>query len=246
MPAPGIIYGVGLGPGDPELMSLRASRLLQKARIIAYFRKKGRPGRARTTVEGYLSTDVTEYPMDYPVTTELPFDQPAYQKVMADFYEEKVDELLALSRTGKDVMVLCEGDPFFYGSFMHLYTRLYGRVEIEVVPGITGMSGGWTEAGQPMTWGDDYLGIAMATTPEEQLYQQIKEADALVIMKIGRHLEKVKRVFDRAGRLERALLIAEATLPGQQIMPLAKAESAQLGSALYFSLVIMPGQGRRP
>ena len=85
MPAPGIIYGVGLGPGDPELMSLRASRLLQKARIIAYFRKKGRPGRARTTVEGYLPADVTEYPMDYPVTTELPFDQPAYQKVMADF-----------------------------------------------------------------------------------------------------------------------------------------------------------------
>ena len=246
MPAPGIIYGVGLGPGDPELMSLRASRLLQKARIIAYFRKKGRPGRARTTVEGYLPVDVTEYPMDYPVTTELPFDQPAYQKVMADFYEEKVDELLALARAGKDVMMLCEGDPFFYGSFMHLYTRLYGQVEMEIVPGITGMSGGWTEAGQPMTWGDDYLGIAMATTPEEPLYQQIKEADALVIMKIGRHLEKVKRVFARAGRLERALLIAEATLPGQQIMPLAQAESDQLGAALYFSLVIMPGQGRRP
>ena len=143
----GKIICVGLGPGDPELMSVKADRLIRTARHIAFFRKAGRKGNARTIVEGMLAADATEHAMEYPVTTEIPFTDPQYNRLLAAFYDDWTERLAGLAASGEDVIVLCEGDPFFYGSFMHLHTRLAGRAEVEVVPGITGMSGCWTATG---------------------------------------------------------------------------------------------------
>ena len=136
----GKIICVGLGPGDPDLMSVRSDRLVRTTRHVAYFRKRGYEGQARRIVEGMLRADATEYPMDYPVTTEIHFSDPEYNRQLADFYDGWAEDLAVLAGT-ETVVVLCEGDPFFYGSFMHLYTRLQGRAEVEVIPGITGMSG---------------------------------------------------------------------------------------------------------
>ena len=134
------LYGVGLGPGDPELMSVKASRLVRETRNIAFFRKKGRPGHARTIVEGMLRADVIPFAMEYPVTTEIPLSDPRYNEVLAAFYTDCTERLEDIIRSGEDVVVLCEGDPFFYGSFMHVYTRLKDRIPVEVIPAITGMS----------------------------------------------------------------------------------------------------------
>ncbi|WP_294391411.1 precorrin-2 C(20)-methyltransferase [uncultured Sphingomonas sp.] len=238
----GTIHGVGLGPGAADLMSVRADRLVRGARHVAYFRKAGRPGRARRLVDGMLRADLVEYAMEYPVTTEIAVTDPAYNDQLAAFYAECTRHLTAVAQTGEDVVVLCEGDPFFYGSFMHLHARLAGRVPVQVVPGITGMSGAWTASGRPITWGDDVLTIAAATLPEEELTRRIRDTDALVVMKIGRHLPKLRRAIAAAGRMEAAWLVEYAAMPEQRVVPLTQTGDV----APYFAIVLIHGQGRRP
>ena len=138
--------------------------------------------------------------------------------------------------------MICEGDPFFYGSFMHLHSRLQGRAEVEVVPGITGMSGCWTATGVPITWGDDVLTVLMATLPEEELANRARDADALVVMKIGRNLPKLRRALATAGRLGAAWIVERGTMEGQRVQRLSEADEV----TPYFSIVIVHGQGRRP
>jgi precorrin-2/cobalt-factor-2 C20-methyltransferase len=239
----GTIFGLGLGPGEPDLMSVRADRLLRQARHIAYFRKVGKPGQARQIVAGLLAEDVVEFPMEYPVTTEIPLEDPAYNDALGAFYADCARHLRALSDQGCDVVVLCEGDPFFYGSFMHLYTRLRDTNPVQVVPAITGMSGAWTATGQPITWGDDVLTVLMGTLPEAELARHMADTDALVVMKIGRNIDKVRRALETAGRMDRAWLVEYATMPGQKVMRLAEAEGRVTP---YFSIVLVHGQGRRP
>jgi precorrin-2/cobalt-factor-2 C20-methyltransferase len=239
----GTIFGLGLGPGEPDLMSVRADRLLRQARHIAYFRKAGKPGQARQIVAGLLAEDVVEFPMEYPVTTEIPLEDPAYNDALGPFYADCARHLRALSDQGCDVVVLCEGDPFFYGSFMHLYTRLRDTNPVRVVPAITGMSGAWTATGQPITWGDDVLTVLMGTLPEAELARHMADTDALVVMKIGRNIDKVRRALETAGRMDRAWLVEYATMPGQKVMRLAEVEGRVTP---YFSIVLVHGQGRRP
>lgn len=239
----GTIFGLGLGPGEPDLMSVRADRLLRQARHVAYFRKAGKPGQARQIVAGMLAADVVEFPMEYPVTTEIPLDDPAYNDALGPFYADCARHLRALSDQGCDVVVLCEGDPFFYGSFMHLYTRLRETNPVQVVPAITGMSGAWTATGQPITWGDDVLTVLMGTLPEAELARHMADTDALVVMKIGRNIDKVRRALETAGRMDRAWLVEYATMPGQKVMRLAEVEGRVTP---YFSIVLVHGQGRRP
>ena len=157
------IYGVGLGPGDPELMSVKAARLIAKAGVVAHFRKPGRAGNARTLVNGMLASSVIEEVLEYPVTTEIAFEDPSYNDALRSFYDDCVRRLLHHVEQGRDVTVLCEGDPFFYGSFMHLHSRITGRAPIVVVPGISGMSGCWTASGMPITFGDDVLTVSPGT-----------------------------------------------------------------------------------
>jgi len=238
----GTIHGVGLGPGAQDLLSVRADRLVRNARHIAFFRKSGRPGQARRIVEGMLREDAVELAMEYPVTTEIPVSDPRYNASLAGFYADCTDRLGALARAGEDVVVLCEGDPFFYGSFMHLYARLSGAVPVAVVPGITGMSGAWTACGAPMTWGDDVLTVLTATLPEEDLARRIRDTDALVVMKIGRNLAKLRRAVALAGREQEAWLVEHAAMAEQRVTRLCEAEEV----TPYFSILLIHGQGRRP
>ncbi len=239
----GTVYGVGLGPGDPELMSVRADRLVRGARNIAYFRKAGLPGRARGIVEGMVRADAREYPMDYPVTTEIPLADPRYNEALSGFYAGATAHLRALAEAGEDVVVLCEGDPFFYGSFMHLHIRLKDHVPVKVVPAITGMSAAWTATGAPVTWGDDALAVLAGTLPEPELARRMAEAEALVVMKIGRNLGRVRRALAAAGKADRAFLVEYASMVEERVTPLAEIAGE---SAPYFSIVIVHGQGRRP
>lgn len=238
----GRIICAGLGPGDPDLMSLRSARAIGAADHVAYFRKKGRAGQARRIVEGLLKPGATEYAMEYPVTTELPFDGTDYNDALAGFYDDWAARLADLAAT-RDIVVLCEGDPFFYGSFMHLYTRLQGRVPMEVIPGITGMTGCWNATGVPITWGDDVLTVLMGTLSEDDLVAHMQGADALVVMKTGRNLPRVRRALERAGRLGDAWLVERGTMPDQRV---ARLDQVSADDCPYFAIVIVHGHGRRP
>ena len=237
----GRIICCGLGPGDPDLISVRADRIIRAATHVAYFRKRGRKGQARQIVEGMLAADVREYPMEYPVTTELAFDSEDYVRLLAEFYDAWADRLERVARES-DIVVLCEGDPFFYGSFMHLYARLQGRVGIDVIAGIPGMAGCWNAVGQPIALGDDVMTVLTGTLPEAELIARASNSDALVIMKTGRNLAKVRRALQAAGRLDEAWLIERGTMPGEKVARLKDIDTAECP---YFSIVLVHGRGRR-
>ena len=239
----GTIYGIGLGPGDQELMSVKTDRLLRNAKHMAFFRKAGRKGQARQIVEGMIPEGAVEFPMEYPVTTEIPLTDPRYNEILSAFYKEVTDHLISLAQSGEDVVVLCEGDPFFYGSFMHIYTRVKDVVPVEVVPAITGMSGAWTATGMPITWGDDVLTVIMGTHSEEKLVEHIAATDALVIMKIGTNFDKVVRALKAGGKYDAAYLVQFATMAKQTVCKLSEMTEKVTP---YFSIIIVHGQGRRP
>jgi len=238
----GKVICAGLGPGDPELMSVKSDRTIRGATHLAFFRKKGRAGQARTIVKDMLREDVIEYPMEYPVTTELRFDSDEYRQLMVDFYAEWADRLAELAQD-HEVVVLCEGDPFFYGSFMHLHTRLQGRAEVEVLPAIPGMVGCWNALDTPFTWGDDVMTVLMATLPDDELVAHMDRADALVVMKTGRNMPRVRAALEQVGRLDDAWLVEKGTMPGQRV---AKLADVDVDDCPYFAIVLVHGQGRRP
>lgn len=239
----GTIYGVGLGPGDPDLMSVKSHRLLTNAKHVAFFRKAGRKGQARAIVDGMIPVDAIEFAMEYPVTTEIPLSDPRYNQMLSAFYAEVTDHLIALAKSGEDVVVLCEGDPFFYGSFMHIYARVKDHVPTEVIPAITGMSGAWTATGAPITWGDDVLTVLMGTLDEAKLTQHIADTDALVIMKIGTNFEKVINCLKQGGKYADAYLVQFATMGKQTVTKLSDVSEMVTP---YFSIIVVHGQGRRP
>ena len=239
----GVIHGLGLGPGNPDLMSVRADRLVRNAANIAYFRKAGRKGHARAIVDGMFPATARELPMEYPVTTEIPLSDPRYNQMLSGFYEEWAGHLRDLSEKGEDVVVLCEGDPFFYGSFMHLYSRLKDLVPVEVTPATTGMSAAWTATGAPVTWGDDVLTVLMGTLPEQELARRMADSDAIVVMKIGRNIGRVANALKTAGRHDDAWIVEYAAMANQKVTKLAEADCT---TAPYFSIIIVHGQGRRP
>lgn len=240
---PGITC-VGLGPGDPQLLTLRAAQWVQAARQVAYFRKAGSAGQARRIVQGMLRSDACEYPMEYPLTTELPRDSAAYARAMQDFYAHWCQRLLALAQR-RHVVVLCEGEPFLYGSFIHLYVRLRaqppvrsGQLPLQVVPGVPAMVGCWHATQLPVTQGDDVLCVLPATLPEDDLLRHMRHAQALVIMKVGRNLPRVRRALHRAGRLDSAWLVQHASTARQGVQRLRDVPD---DACPYFSIVLVHG-----
>ncbi len=238
----GTLYGIGVGPGDVRYLTLRAATLVRDVDVVAFFAKRGLQGNARGIVDPLIETGRSELRLEYPVTDEIPPEDPSYQRQIGRFYEESGAALMELLRQGKSVGLLAEGDPFFYGSFMHMWRRLEGDFPVEVVPGITGMSGCWTRANAPITWGNDILSVLPGTLGEEQLTRRLAETDAAVIMKVGKNLAKVRRAVEAAGLMSRAIYIERGTMQGEQIMPLSECPD---GRGPYFSMVLIPGQGRR-
>ena len=239
----GRLIGVGLGPGDPELVTLKAARALAAAPVVAWFHKRGRTGHARTIADGLMPAGCVALPLTYPVTTEIPVHDEGYAATLALFYEEAAATLATHLAAGRDVALLCEGDPLFFGSFMHLYVRLRPRFGTQVIPGVSGMSGCWSAAGLPMSWGDDVLTVLPGTLPFAALRDRLAGTDAAVIMKLGSNFAKVRAAVEAAGLMEGAVYVERGTMAGEVVTPLRdKTDDA----APYFSIVLLPGNGRRP
>jgi precorrin-2/cobalt-factor-2 C20-methyltransferase len=234
----GRLIGIGVGPGDPELLTLKAMRTLGEADVVAHFAKAGNVSNARKVIAHHLRAGVEELPLLYPVTTEMPKGEACYRDAIRAFYDTSAAAVAGHLDAGRTVAVISEGDPLFYGSYMHLHVRLAPRYPTEIVPGVTAMSGCWSLAGAPIAQGDDVFVVLPATLPEAELERRFADADAAVVMKLGRHLEKVRRVLGRAGRLSRAIYVERGTTSDAVTLPL---EQKSDDIAPYFSVILVPG-----
>ena len=222
----GRLYGIGLGPGDPELMTLKAARLIGAAEVVAYPALAGAASFARSIAASLIAEGAREIVIDIPMTTAREPAQAAYDLAAAAI----ADEL----ESGRDVVCLCEGDPFFYGSFMYLFARLADRFEVEVVPGVTSVTACAARAGMPLAARNERLTVLPGPLPEAELRARIDGAESVAILKVGRHLSKIRAVIDGLGLSARAVYVERASLPDEVVCPLAEAPEA----APYFSMIL--------
>jgi precorrin-2/cobalt-factor-2 C20-methyltransferase len=237
------LIGVGVGPGDPELLTLKAIRALRDADVVAHFAKAGNVSQARAIAADHIRSNAIELPLLYPVTTEIPKGAPAYCDTIAAFYDDSAAAVAAHLNARRSVAVICEGDPLFYGSYMHLHVRLAPRYRTDVIAGVTGMSGCWSAIGAPIAQGDDVFTVLPGTLAEDELVRRLVDADAVAVMKLGRNLPKVRRALDRAGRLGRAVYVERGTMADAAVMRLADKPD---DCAPYFAIVLVAGWERRP
>lgn len=223
----GTLYGIGVGPGDPELMTLKAHRLIAASRVIAYPAPDTGDSFARQIAATAIPKDAVEIPMIVPMRTAR---FPAQ-----DVYEAAADTIAAHLDRGEDVSVLCEGDPFFYGSFMYLFTRLAGRHRVEIVPGVSSLGASAAALHHPLVARNDVLTVIPGPLPDAQIQARIETAESVALMKVGRHLPRLRALIDAMGLTAKAGYVERASLPGQRAMPLAEAPE----TAPYFSMILI-------
>lgn len=233
----GRLYGVGLGPGDPELVTVKAARLIGEAGVIAYHAARHGRSIARSIALPYMREGQVEELLLYPLTTESTDHPGGYQGALDDFYADCALRLAAHLDAGRDVVVLCEGDPLFYGSYMHLHKRLVHAYETEVVPGVTSVSGAAAVLGRPLVERDETLTVLPGTLPADVLAEKLKNTDSAAVLKLGRTFEKVRDALAEAGRLDDAWYVERATTTAQRIAPLKDVDP---GDVPYFSLALLP------
>lgn len=223
----GTLYGVGLGPGDPELITLKAARLIAACPVVAYPALPGTPSLARSIAAGLIADGTHEIVMEVPMTRDRSPAQAAYDQGAA-----RIAEALDL---GQDVALLCEGDPFFYGSFMYLHARLADGYAVEVIPGVSSVMAAASRLGLPLAARNEVMSVLPAPLDDAALRARIAAADSVAIMKLGRHMPRVRALLDEMGLTARAQYIERATLADECAMPLADAPQ----TAPYFSMILV-------
>jgi precorrin-2/cobalt-factor-2 C20-methyltransferase len=230
----GTVYGLGVGPGDPELITVKALRLLRAAPVIAYPAPETGESFARRIVAPHLPGGQQE------IAVRMPLADAEFPK--AEIYARAAEEILGHAAAGRDVAVLCEGDPFFYGSFLYLYERLAGRCALQVVPGVSSLLACAGVAGRPLARRNEVLAVVPAPLPDDALRPLLAGGDALAIIKVGRHLGRLRRLLAACNRLDDACLVERATLASQRIAALRDLPDE---AAPYFSMVLLPSRSGR-
>ena len=224
----GILYGVGIGPGDPELVTLKALRILKSVPVLAWPAPEEGPSLAREIVAEHLPGNQREIPIRMPL---LPARFPA-----DDVYDKAAIEISETLDAGEDVAVICEGDPFFYGSFMYLYGRLAGDYPVEVIPGVSSLTACAAALGAPLSAKNDVLTVIPGPLDSDTMKQRLTDADAVAIIKVGRHFDRIRNVIDALGLTANARYIERATMGEQRIVPIGEVGD---GNAPYFSMILV-------
>jgi len=224
----GTLYGLGVGPGDPELITLKALRILQRVKVVAWPAPDDGVSFARSIVAQYISADQLEIPIIVPMKVER---HPA-----KEVYDQAAKRIASHLDSGSDVAVLCEGDPFFYGSFMYLFERLESAFNCEIVPGISSMMASATVIKRPLAARNDVLSIIPAPLPDAEITTRLAASDAVAFIKVGRHFKRLRALIEDAGLLESAAYVERASLPNQRTMPLA---SVNEDAVPYFSMILI-------
>jgi len=237
----GTLWGVGLGPGDPELVTVKAARVIGEADVVAYHSARHGRSIARGIAEPYLRPGQFEEHLIYPVTTEVTDHPGGYAGAMEDFYLDATRRIAAHLDAGRNVALLAEGDPLFYSSYMHLHTRLTQRFDAVIIPGVTSVSAASAAIATPLVAGDEVLSVLPGTLPVAELTRRLADADAAVVLKLGRSYHAVREALSASGQLDGAFYVERASTAGERILPAAEVDE---NSVPYFSLAMLPG-GRR-
>ena len=238
-PPVGHLFGVGVGPGDPDLMTVKARRVLEACAVVAHFAARTRAGNAWTIVEPFVAERQAVLRLEYPVTTEA-IEPDDYERAIAGFYDEAAASIAARLDAGLDVAVVCEGDPFFYGSYMYIHQRLADRYPTTVVPGVTSFSAASAAAGVPLVSMNESLTVLPGVLSPEDLKDALAHVDAAVVLKVGRHLGDVRDAASAVGLTAQAIYVERASCAAERVVPLADTVGI---AAPYFSLVLIPGAG---
>lgn len=228
----GTLYGLGVGPGDPELITLKALRLLRHVDLVAYPALEDGDSLARAIVAEHLPAGVEEYAIRIPMRIER---FPAQE-----VYDQAAAHLGAALDAGRSVAVLCEGDPFFYGSFMYLFGRLAERHRIEVVPGVSSLTACAARLGSPLAARNDTLVVLPAPLDDDTLTARLEGVDAAAIIKVGRHFPRIRALLQRLGLAGRARYVERATMQTERVLPL---DAVEAGGAPYFSTILIHRRG---
>ena len=234
----GRFYGVGLGPGDPELITLKAARLIASADVVAFHAGVGKESNARRIAASLIPSGAIEEELRYPVTTGHTDHPGGYAGALADFYEESAGRLAVHLEAGRSVVLLAEGDPLFYGSFMYMHDRLAARFPTEVVPGVPAFTAATAAVASPLVRQTDVLTVLPGTLPEPELARRLADTDGAIIMKLGRRFPAVRSALEQAGRLEHAVYVERASMAEERWLPVAEVDPATVP---YFSLIVVPG-----
>nr|WP_321463668.1 precorrin-2 C(20)-methyltransferase [uncultured Cohaesibacter sp.] len=224
----GTLYGVGVGPGDPELITLKAARLISAAQVIAYPAPEGGDSFAREIAKAHIAEGAEEISIAIPMRPE--------RKAAQDAYDVGAVAVRAELEAGRDVVFLCEGDPFFYGTFMYLYDRLAGDFATEIIPGVTSIVACASRLRQPLVSRNDVLTVLAGPMSDEELEARLKLGGSFAIMKVGRHLPRLKALLEKLGLMKRAGYVERATLANEKAIPLAELAEP---SAPYFSMILI-------
>ena len=230
--ANGTVYGVGVGPGDPELITIKARRLVRDAPVIAYPAPLEGDSLARRIAAPHIGDGKTE------IAIRMPMDRARFPA--HEIYDRAAVEIGEHLGAGRDVAVLCEGDPFFYGSFMYLFARLASDWKVEVVPGVSSLTAAAAMLGAPLAARDDVLTVLPATLEEAELRARLAQVEAAAIIKLGRHVAKVRTILEELGLAAHARYIEHATMTDEKILALDEVDA---GAAPYFSMILLHRRG---
>ena len=229
----GTVFGVGVGPGDPELLTLKALRILRSAPVLAWPALENQPSMARKIASPHLPGNQREIPIRMPLAAEYFPVSEIYDKAAAAIGHE--------IETGQDVAVICEGDPFFYGSFMYLFARLADRYRTEVIPGVSSLTACAAVLGTPLSAGSDVLSVVPGSLPAAAMAKRVRNTEAAAFVKVGRHAPKIRAVLEELELAEQAWYVERATMAEQVVLPLS-----ELGdrNAPYFSMILVHKRGK--
>ena len=223
----GVLYGVGVGPGDPELITLKSLRLIKSTEVIAYPKLKGSKSFARNIIEEFIDLPKVEIAIEIPMTVNRLPAQRAYNAA--------AQEISTHLNMGNNVVFVCEGDPFFYGAFMYLLSRLYKKYLVEIIPGVSSMTACAAMAKKPLAARNEVLTVLPGPLSKKELERRLADNNSSAIMKVGRHIKKIKSVIDRLGLMDSSLYIERASLKEQKVLKLIDAPEV----APYFSMVLV-------
>ncbi len=232
-PVSGTVYGIGVGPGDPELITLKALRVIEAAPVIAFPAPLEGDSLARRIAAPHIADGKTE------IAIRIPMDRARFPA--HEIYDRAAQDIGKHLGAGRDVAVLCEGDPFFYGSFMYLFARLAGDWKVEVVPGVSSLTAAAAMLGAPLAARDDVLTVLPATLDEAELRAKLAHVEAAAIIKLGRNFAKVRAILEELGLAAQASYIEHATMANQRILALAEVEA---DAAPYFSMILLHRRGQ--